>query len=145
MRNYKFYIGIDTGVNTGIAVWSKEDKKVLSIDTVAIHRAMEVVRNWNITYPGGIFARVEDARLRKWIPRQKDQRAEAGLREGAGSVKRDASIWEDFLTDHNIPFELVAPKDNKTKMTSDYFKKVTGLKGSTNEHGRDAAMLVFGM
>lgn len=43
-----------------------------------------------------------------------------------------------------IPFELVAPKNNKTKVSADYFKKLTGWEGRTNEHERDCAMLVFG-
>jgi len=31
-----------------------------------------------------------------------------------------------------------------TKLTADQFKRITGWHGRTNEHGRDAAMLVFG-
>lgn len=31
----------------------------------------------------------------------------------------------------------------KLKINKDYFKKLTGYKGNTSEHGRDAAMLVF--
>ena len=144
-QNYRFYIGIDTGVNTGVACWWKEKRQLSSVQCMQIHRAMEYVKEAEKVNPGGVFVRIEDARLRKWIPRQKDQRTEAGLREGAGSVKRDASIWQDFLTDHKIPFELVAPKDNKTKVDAAHFKKLTGFTGSTNNHGRDAAMLVFGL
>ena len=64
--------------------------------------------------------------------------------QGVGSVKRDASIWEDYLTDLGIEFEMVAPKRNVTKLSQDRFKAMTGWKNRTNEHGRDAAMLVFG-
>ena len=36
------------------------------------------------------------------------------------------------------------PKRNITKMSQEYFKQLTGWKKQTNEHSRDAAMLVFG-
>lgn len=142
--NCSHIIGIDCGVKTGVAVWVKYDKKLDHIDSCKIHEAMELVDILNSNHPGQVFVRVEDARLRKWIPAGKNEREERGRREGAGSVKRDAIIWEDFLTDKGIPFEMVAPKDNKTKTSAAYFKQLTGYKEQTNEHERDAALLVFG-
>lgn len=144
-KKYKFYIGIDTGVTTGFAIWSREEKKLICVDGLKIHIAMGRIQQMKIIHPGEVFVRVEDARLRTWIPRQKDEKAEAGRRQGAGSVMRDASIWEDFLNDENIPFELVAPRNNKTKMKADYFKQLTKYEGKTNAHGRDAAALVIGI
>lgn len=141
---YGIYIGIDCGVKTGIAYW-KPETKFFFVSTVEIHRAMYAVKNYHDANPGRIFVRIEDARLRKWIPRQKNEKSERGRREGAGSVKRDAKIWEDFLTDHKIPFEMVAPKNNKTKVSAEYFKKLTGYQERCSEHARDAGMLVFGM
>ena len=38
------YIGIDTGVNTGVAVWDNRQRTFLQIETMMIHRAMEIVR-----------------------------------------------------------------------------------------------------
>lgn len=145
IKKYKYYIGIDTGANTGFAVWFRDKKELMCVDAIKIHIAMDRVFILNKANPGLIFVRVEDARLRKWIPRQKDAKTESGRREGAGSVKRDASIWEDFLKDLGIDYEMVAPKDNKTKVDAVYFKRLTGYQGSTNGHGRDAGMLVFGM
>lgn len=128
-------IGIDTGVNTGIAFYQQDIKQVISVKSVMIHQAMEVI----LQYKNSIkLVRVEDARLRKYITGGREKL------QGAGSIKRDAKIWEDFLTDNNIPFELVAPKNNKTKMTSIAFAKMTGWADRTNVHARDAACLVFG-
>lgn len=143
-KQYKYLIGIDCGVNTGICVWVKDDKIISHIATVRIHQAMEGIKVWHSTNPGQVFVRVEDARKRTWIPWQKNEKAERGKREGAGSVKRDAIIWEDFLTDLGVDFEMVAPKNNKTKVTAEYFKNLTKYSGSTSEHARDAAMLVIG-
>src|ERR1044071_7709422 len=138
MKNYTYYIGIDAGTKTGLCVWDKADKYIKQINAMAIHRAMNEVAYWNRFAPGKIFVRLEDARLRKWIPKQKTETAERGRREGAGYVKAHCAIWEAFLTDLGIPFELVAPKNNKTKVKADYFKKLTGYQGRTNDHERDA-------
>lgn len=51
---------------------------------------------------------------------------------------------EGYLTDLGVWFEMVAPKRNMTKLTHDGFVAITKWKGRTNEHKRDAAMLVFG-
>lgn len=143
-RNYQFYIGIDCGVQTGLACWWKAEKTFSCITTIKIHQAMNLIRQWHNTR-GGMLIRIEDARLRKWIPRQKNEKAEKGKREGAGSVKRDAKIWEDFLEDLGIDYELVPPKNNMTKVKSDYFMKITGVVERVSEHARDAAMLVYGL
>lgn len=134
--SYKYYIGIDTGVNTGFAVWDSEEKKFLLIETTMIHRAMDWVKQYSER--NDTLVRFEDARLRKWF-------GNAGREQlqGAGSIKRDAKVWEDFLKDILCPCEAVAPKNNKTKLNADTFKKITGWEKQTSEHSRDAAMLVF--
>ena len=87
-----------------------------------------------------MFVRIEDARQRRWL----GNKGREAL-QGAGSIKRDATIWEDFLTDKKIPFEMVAPSRNSTKLSAEVFKRLTGWQGRTSEHSRDAAMLVFKM
>lgn len=143
-KKYAIYIGIDTGVETGFAQWDKKPRQLSAVASLKIHAAMDLVRDIHRLNPGLVLVRVEDARLRTWIPRESTARAEAGVREGAGSVKRDAKIWEDFLTDLGIDFEMVPPKQNKTKMKADAFRRYTKWEPVTNGHGRDAAMLVYG-
>jgi hypothetical protein len=63
---------------------------------------------------------------------------------GAGSVKRDCAIWEDFCRDLGIDYIPVPPQAGLTKWPADYFNKVTGWKGRTSDHARDAALLVYG-
>lgn len=138
-KRHEHYIGIDSGTNTGFAVWSAEERKFLKVETVKIHTAMEFVKYWKEA--GRNFkVRVEDARQRKWFGK-----AGRETLQGAGSIKRDATIWEDYLKDLGVEFEMVAPKNNKTKMTADSFKRTTKWEGKTNEHSRDAGMLVFGI
>ena len=139
MSAHKYIIGIDPGTKTGLAVWNTEEYRFVKIETMKIHDAFEEVEFWMTYGWNSILVRFEDARLRKWFGNKGKEAA-----QGAGSIKRDCAIWEDFLRDNDIDFQLVAPKDIKTKMTAAAFRNLTGWKGVTNEHGRDAAMLVFG-
>lgn len=135
------YVGIDTGTHTGFAVWDGCSKRFVSVDALPIHEALlRVARYAGLTYVRVIF---EDARQRKWYGTQTASRDRARL-QGAGSIKRDCTIWEDALKDWGIPFEKVAPRNNMTKLSAEQFRRITGWTEQTNEHGRDAAMLVFG-
>ncbi|MGL6269739.1 MAG: hypothetical protein ACRC2O_17525, partial [Chitinophagaceae bacterium] len=133
-------IGIDCGVATGYAIWNNL-RQNLDTCSLSIHQAMALVLEKHWEYD--IYVRIEDARLRKWIPPEKNIKARVGRAKGAGSVSRDAQIWQHFCEDYKIPYELVPPKRNKTKLNAASFKQITGYKGSTNEHSRNAAMLCY--
>lgn len=135
-------IGIDPGVNTGVAVWDRAAGMFVMVDSGTITEVMEAVTLWSHERNFKVF--FEDARQRRWIPDTRDLGREMGRRQGAGSVKRDCQIWEDFCRENGIPYEAVAPQRNRTKLSAGEFARLTGWKGRTNEHGRDAAMLVFG-
>jgi hypothetical protein len=135
--SYRYYIGIDTGVNTGIALYDREHKVLLVVDCSLIHTAINYVYAVNKEYPNQVLLIVEDAR-------QVMFQTEKVKAQGAGSVKRDAKIWNDFLDDYKIPYMMVRPKKSITKLSADDFKATTGWKERTNSHGRDAAMLVWG-
>jgi hypothetical protein len=145
--NYTYYIGIDPGTKTGMVIYNKDLKVIdfiMSGTLLECQYHLQTTHWWNKIKAGQMFFRMEDARLRKWIPKQKTETAERGRREGAGYVKAHCAIWEDFFKMWGIPHELVAPKNNKTKVKADYFKKLTGYQGQTNDHERDAGMLVVG-
>lgn len=138
------YIGIDTGVHTGIAVWDSDKQKFIRVETVKIHEAMAIVARIAET-DIDLHVRFEDARQRKWIPMSKNMTAELGRSQGAGYVKAHCQIWEDFLTDYQISFEAIPPRRNVTKLSAEQFERITGHKARTSEHARDAAMLVYGL
>lgn len=138
-------IGIDPGVNTGFAV--SESGKLLRVECMTAVEAEDCVMQCVILCgEANVFVHVEDARLRAWFGGMdaKQKKYGACVREGVGSVKRDCHRWQEFLSYHDIPHVLIAPKNNKTKMNADQFKAITKWQGRTNGHGRDAAMLVFG-
>lgn len=137
-------VGIDTGANTGLALYDTDSRSLIDVSTVRIHQAMEVVRAL-AEGQKEVAVRFEDARQRKWIPNTGDYGREKGRAQGAGYVKAHCQIWEDFLSELQVPYEAVAPRNNATKLGAEAFAAITGWKGRTSEHGRDAAMLVFGM
>lgn len=134
----KVVIGIDPGVNTGVAV--ADGGKLVSVESMSAVEAEGCVMQCLEMYGlPNVFVRFEDARMRQWF----GSKGREAL-QGAGSIKRDCSRWQEFLEHHNIPHSRVAPQANRTKLTADQFKAITKWQGRTNEHGRDAAMLVFG-
>lgn len=100
------WIGIDTGVHTGLAVWDSAQQRMVECMTMKIHEALLYVINANISCQGDLTVVLEDARMRRWIPREGSVAEWKGRAMGAGSVKRDATIWEDFLKDYRIPYVL---------------------------------------
>lgn len=136
-------IGIDPGKHTGLAVWDSREGRFLSLETLPIHKALSRVRIWKMESDSrGWSLRVvfEDARQRSWFGKG-DVSAK---QQGAGSIKRDCVIWEDFLQDTGIPFQAKPPVKGATKVSSAYFKAVSHWEGRTSVHARDAAMLVIG-
>lgn len=136
MKN-KILIGIDAGVKTGFALSLNGTLK--QAKTLSIIEAMEEVRQIvKKTQEYEITVFIEDARKRKWVTGGREKL------QGVGSVKRDCKIWEEFCIHHDVDFELVAPKNNRTKLSDQTFKRMTGWTQRTSEHARDAVMLIWG-
>lgn len=136
----KILVGIDAGVNTGLA--RIQNGHLVAVRTFNIIEAMEYIKtlsDYCKKYRHPLTIYIEDARQRKWFGNKGRE-----VLQGVGSVKRDCGIWEEFCLYYNIDFELIAPKHNRTKTTAQEFKHITGWKNRTSEHGRDAAMLIWG-
>lgn len=138
-------IGLDPGVHTGYAVWNRELRALVMVTAFPIHKAMREVEG---AHEVGLVHSVvfEDARQRTWFGAADARQAArgAGVREGVGSVKRDCAIWEAFLTDLGVPFEMRKPAAGTTKWAASYFNRVAKWTEPTNQHGRDAAVLLLG-
>ena len=136
----KILIGIDTGVKTGYAVAMVHGTggELHQVECLSITKAMQSIQEIKAIHgKDNLKLYIEDARKRKWFTGGKEKA------QGVGSVKRDAQIWEDWCIEQEFNYIMVHPKANATKTKADLFKKITGWTGRTNEHARDAAMLVF--
>lgn len=131
----KILIGIDPGTHTGIAVI--KDGKLVRCETMMIHQALKELEGFAqsdyVEYD--IHVIVEDARKRSGKP-------EAA--QGAGSVKRDSTIWDDFLTDLKISFKMIPPRRNATRFRDEIFwASYPYWQKRTSVHGRSAANLLI--
>ena len=143
----EIFIGLDPGHSTGFAVWDGASRSFREVATLPLWRAMDEVKRWHYScvMQGRDFHVIfEDARQRTWFPKDRNSSEYRGHLMGAGAAKRDAAIWEEYLTDLHIPFTMQKPRPGLTKWKADYWAKVTGWKGRTSEHARDAALLVWG-
>ncbi|MBN6524240.1 hypothetical protein JZM37_08250 [Acinetobacter pittii] len=145
----KVLIGVDTGVHTGFAVAFDHGKggELQDVSSLTITQSMSKVLELAKEHgKKNLKLFIEDARLRTWFGNAdaRQARSGAGVREGIGSVKRDAQIWEDWCKEQGLKYQMIHPAANKTKTDAKYFLKLTGWAKRTNEHARDAAMLVFG-
>lgn len=135
----KVLVGIDTGVNTGFAVALDEGQGgyLIQVISLTITQAMARVKELCDLYgKAELCLYIEDARQRTWFTGGREKA------QGVGSVKRDAQIREDWCKENAMNYKMIHPKANRTKYKADTFKKITGWIGRTNEHARDAAMLV---
>lgn len=148
-------VGLDPGTATGFATWSPISRTLLRVESMAIHKAMDEVRQLHEGTKAiaseshtPLLVMFEDARLIR-IPHGRMAKEEedhgAGVREGVGSIKRDCSIWEDFLEDLGIPYKARKPMPKSTKWSAEKFEATTGWGARTNNHARDAGVIVFGL
>lgn len=137
----RLFIGIDPGTHTGLAIWDAIAKRFLQVKTCSIVEAMALINALGCDQIAGLY--FEDAKLRQYLPREASVSEYRGKLMGAGSVKRDSTIWREYCAYWGIPYVAVAPRKGMTKWNAEYFAQVTGWKGRTSEHARDAALLVF--
>ena len=142
----RLFIGIDAGVQTGLAVWNAVAERFEVLTTSTFWEAIALVE----TYPAGeVVVVVEDSSLNKSTfahntPRtlQAARRREKISRD-VGQNQREAKLLADGLARRGYRVLRIRPRSRK--LGAEPFKRLTRYQGRTSQHGRDAAMLVFGL
>lgn len=129
-------IGIDPGVHTGVAIWSKFGGLLFIGSMKAIEAEQLILQYKDIN----VHVFVEDTRKLR-LPKALQN---AGRAKGAGSVHRDMTRFFDFLEYHKIPFTMtgLSPKEYR-EGKDEWFRAKTGWGKRTNSHGRAAAGLIL--
>jgi hypothetical protein len=135
-----YVIGIDPGTRTGVAIYDVYNKRLTKVVTSTIWEALKYVNYFCDGHR--CLLRVENPNT--WVNFGTDRKAARAKAQGAGSIKRDFAIWEDFAKTEGIPFEAVPLTKALKKLDAGTFKKYTGWEAKTSEHARDAAMLCWG-
>lgn len=132
-------IGIDCGTHTGFAVWDVEFKQLVAVQTLMIHEALFKVRELAEIHVVELY--VENPNT--WKPFEVNRKVSDAKLQGAGSIKRDFAIWEDFANNNGIKFVPTKIQGAMKKLKPEVFTKLTGWTQRTSEHARDAAMIVY--
>jgi hypothetical protein len=139
-QTHRVKLGIDPGTHTGMAL--AVDGKLTQLYTSDFWECYDWVRD---TYrPGEIEIHIEDTNDLPVIDRGTGKRSHGKIGKNVGSVCREASLLISGF--RRLGFDVVV-RDNKTtpKLRGEPFRRLTGWNGQTNQHQRDAAMLVFGL
>lgn len=128
-------IGIDPGRNTGFAIIDGND---VILQTFKLHQAFKFVEENKDKIRRVV---IENPNLWKFFNDDKAQ----FKKQGAGSVKRDYSAWEDFLNDLGIKFVGVRPDKHRNSIAYniDLFQRTTKYTKRCSEHARVALMLIW--
>lgn len=136
-------VGIDPGTNTGITIYNCAKKEYVLCETMSIINAVFQIERVLSSYKGPFLITVEDSRS---ISGHKDKKL------GAGSIRRDCAIWEDYLNSKSalspnmVLYRFVKPTKNMyLKANPTVWLTVSKYKGKSlpSEHARDSATYIF--
>lgn len=132
-------IGLDPGLNTGIAIY--EDGKLTELLTIEPINLADIFSH----YSGEpLFVVFEDSRLQShiWIPSQSKGVA-ANIARKVGMVDAWCYMIERLCESYDIAYMRVSPKAKGEKLNAEDFKRITGWTGKSNQHERDGAMVAW--
>jgi hypothetical protein len=134
----RFFVGIDPGVNTGLAIFDRKAKKFITLETLTAVKAENYLLNME---PEQTFFVVEDARLNV---RKKDHTSMPQA-VGAGSIRRDSQRWEEWLSFYGFSFIMIRKRKTYDRFIKDAkaFNGLTGHEGRTSEHARVAGIMAY--
>ncbi len=145
----KYLLGIDAGVNTGVAFYNKEAKEIEWITTVDFWECIDIVKDTHKIYGDEFEVIIEDTSQNRPVFEKKldgsKLKAKLKIAQNVGANKREATLMIEYFIKNDIHYITVRPsKFSFTKLNKETFFKYTKYAGKTNEHGRDAGMLVWG-
>lgn len=138
----KVYIGVDPGVNTGLAVVA--GREFVLLETTTFWGAYQTICE---SYPPFMVARV-DVEIAKtshtWhLKNDPDMTIEkaAAIGQKVGSARRDGQLMVAGL--QLAGYKVIAQAPLGVGKDERMFRRITGLRGKLNEHVRDAAVMAY--
>ncbi len=132
-------LGIDPGASTGVATFIDGD--LVQLDTITPGKIERTIRD---VMPARVV--FEDSRLetRAWNARTKAAYGAAlATARSLGQVDAWCRLITEVCGELGIPAHGISPTAKGAKVQADRFAIITGWKGSSNEHTRDAAMVAW--
>lgn len=144
-RERRLVVGIDPDlVKSGVAITRAGG--LVHMDALSFPELLEFVRELLPEQPVVIVEEVEADKTTYHRPGT-NARQHGRIAQNVGQVKGVKRVLVECLKSMGVDVVLVkplrGPVKNRAKKDADYFNKVTGWKGRTNEDKRDAAMLAL--
>lgn len=140
--NCKIYVGIDPGVNTGVAVWNPTTKKFDQMLTLDFWQTLSFIEKNNHK---DVFFVLENPDLIKPMYGKKSSIQKKEVRDAInqriGKNKAMALLYLEYLEIQGANYISIKPVSKKKNKS--VFQKITGYSQRTNQHVRDAGMLVY--
>ena len=130
-------LGIDPGVNTGVAVFIKGNLSHLeTISPGDLDNFISLIKPDRIVF--------EDSRLQSYTwTSVKSRPAALKMARNIGEIDAWCRLITIICERLSISAHGISPKSKGEKLDAEIFGKVTGWKGKTNQHERDAAMIAW--
>jgi len=130
-------LGIDPGVNTGIAYYI--DGKLDKLATIEPHQIENAI---SLFVPDRVV--FEDSRLQSHTWSQvKSRPAALKMARNVGEIDAWCRLITSICGDLRITAHGISPKGKGIKMDHVMFCTLTGWTGQSNQHTRDAAMVAW--
>lgn len=139
-------IGIDPGVDTGVAIYHRELKAITDVYTFDFWECYNWLRAMKDGPANAIV--IIEAPLKNVMYARQEEKAEQGsqrrnnrMMSNAASNAREAELLAGGIEALGFTVKRVRPTREKKK--ADEVRRITGYEGSTNQHVRDAIMLCW--
>lgn len=130
-------LGIDPGVNTGIAIFKRG--ALYTLVTIAPHQLPEFIAN---AEPSRVI--FEDSRLTSFMFNQvKSRPAALKMARNVGEIDAWCRVITSVCEGLGIPAHGISPASKGAKLSAEAFTRATGWTGASNQHTRDAAMCAW--
>lgn len=133
-----FAIGIDPGINNGFAAWDMISKRLIDVRSLDLHELFYTLTNISQKY----IVFIENPNTWKSFKGVPTKESDA-KKQGAGAVKQTYKHTVQFLEANNINYTDVKLQGTLKKLDAATFKKYTKWDKPTNQHGRDAGLIVY--
>lgn len=130
-------LGIDPGVNTGIAVFKAGS--LWKLETIEPHQIADYLTK---AMPSRVI--FEDSRLTSFMFNQvKSRPAALKMARNVGEIDAWCRVITSVCADLAIPAHGISPAGKGAKLSAEAFTRATCWTGASNQHTRDAAMCAW--
>jgi len=133
----RYTVAIDPGKDTGFAVYDRIEKKLIRLETTDFCNAYHTI----ITEYSKAYAVVVEVPTTK-ANFTKSKNDSPIKNHNIGRVCRESELMADMLEFAGMNVIRQRPAGKKDASA---FARITGWKGQTNPHKRDAGMMAFGV